>query len=85
MGKMKELFMQMRELEPTDMSPDDEYLYELYLKEKHRSPKIVCFMHDAENKLVMLQGSTEQEVLEVIKKHKLEGEYVLYSPDKHLF
>lgn len=85
MGKMKELFMQMRELEPQDMSPDDEYLYELYLQEKHKTPKVVCFMYDADNELVMLQGNTEQEVLSVAQKHQLEGEYVFFSPTKHLF
>lgn len=85
---MKELFAEQRELEMTieDCKHlDDEYHYEKYIQEKYKSPKHVCFMKDNEGQLVMLQGNTFQELENIAHKHKLQGEFQIMSPKKHLF
>lgn len=90
MGKMKELFMHMRELEmqnedaPTD-NIDDEYHYEKYIQEKYKSPRHVCFMTAQNGELVMLQGNTIEELNSIADKHKLCGEFQIMSPKQHLF
>jgi hypothetical protein len=33
----------------------------------------------------MLQGNTPEEIMHIAKKHKLEGEFTIMSPLKHLF
>jgi phosphoserine aminotransferase len=88
MGKMKELAMQIREKELGEAEHqhlDDEYWYQQYIQEKHKSPKNVCFMHDSEGALVMLQGETEEEIMQTASKHHLEGEFMIMKPEKHLF
>lgn len=88
MGRMKELFMHMRELEMQNEDTDhvdDDYLYEQYIQEKYKSPRYVGFMVDNQGDQVMLQGNTEQEVLSIAKRHNLEGEFTIMNPTKHLF
>lgn len=89
MGKMKELFMEIREREMNEAEEhrnlDDEFWYQRYIHEKYQSPKNVCFMHDSEGKLVMLQGDTEEQIMEVAKQNRLEGEFMIMKPEKHLF
>ena len=88
MGKMTELFMQLREQEANTEgfdNIDDEYQYQLYIQDKYKSPPHVCFMMDNDGQLVMLQGNTPEEIMHIAKKHKLEGEFTIMSPLKHLF
>lgn len=88
MGKMKELFMQMREQEKTiehQNNIDDDYQYQQYIQNKYQSPRHVGFMVDSTGAMVMLQGNTEQEILETASRHGLEGEFKIMSPAKHLF
>ncbi|NBW38606.1 MAG: hypothetical protein EBR30_27025 [Cytophagia bacterium] len=88
MGKMKELFMQMREQELITEQQDifdDEYQYELYIQHKYKSPTHVCFMTDNDGELVMLQGYSHAEIFDTAKKHGLQGEFKIMSPTKHLF
>lgn len=88
MGKMKELFMQMREQELITEQQDnfdDEYQYELYIQNKYKSPTHVCFMTDNDGELVMLQGYSHAEIFDIAKKHGLQGEFKIMSPTKHLF
>ena len=88
MGKMKELFMQMREHEANVEgfdNIDDDYQYQLYIQNKYMSPPHVCFMADQNGDLIMLQGNTHQEIMHIAKKHNLEGEFTIMSPVKHLF
>jgi hypothetical protein len=88
MGKMKELFMQMREHESIveqQENIDDDYQYELYIQHKYKSPPHVCFMRDNDGELVMLQGNSHEQIFEIAKKHGLQGEFKIMSPTKHLF
>jgi hypothetical protein len=88
MGRMKELFMQLREQEKiieNHDNIDDDYQYQQYIQNKYQSPKHICFMLDSTGAMIMLQGNTEQEIFEIALRHGLEGEFKIMSPVKHLF
>ncbi len=75
MGKMKELYMEMREREimEEEMQRHADPPY---------TPKNVCFMHDPSGALVMLQAKTEQQILDLAAVHHLEGEFMILKPEK---
>jgi len=77
MGKMKELFMEMRERE---LAEEEMRMH----PEPPMPPQNVCFMHDSTGALVMLQASTEQKILDLAAVHQLEGEFMILKPEKVL-